>query len=257
MDRHESFLAVLARLEQWLASQHIPYAVFGSLAAAAWTGQGESLGFDRPGARHPAERVPDIDLLVSRASLAQVRAYADAARCGQFPVAIDTFWAECWIDFRPGQQFSYLTHRQVRVPVPTALFTPSGALLCGQPVSALDPRVLLSLYQVAGPARRKDAPRIAALTAALASGTLASRFTGNDCQGFAAFRAARRRRHPAFFAAKHAWVALLDVLPAAVSQALLRRVQQPANQVFRTLNRRQARHSAQWQEQAGPQPEVI
>ena len=98
---------------------------------------------------------------------------------------------------------------------------------------------------------------IAALTAALASGALASRFTGNDCQGFAAFRAARRRRHPLFFAAKHAWVALLDVLPAAVSQALLRRVQQPANEVFRTLNRRHRRQSAQRQEQASLQPEVI
>jgi hypothetical protein len=75
--------------------------------------------------------------------------------------------------------------------------------------------------------------------------------------GFAAFRAARRRRHPVFFAAKHAWVALLDMLPAAAWQALLRRVQQPANQVFRTLNRRHGRHSAQRQEQAGPQPEVI
>jgi hypothetical protein len=257
MDRHESFLAVLASLEQWLASQHIPYAVFGSLAAAAWTGQGGSLDFDRPGARHPAERVPDIDLLVPRASLARVRAYAAAVRCGQFPVGIDTFWAECWIDFRPGQQYSCLTHRRVRVLVPTALFTPSRALLSGQPVSALDPRVLLHLYQIAGPARRKDASRIAALTAALASGTLASRFTDCDCRAFAAFRTARRRRHPVFFAAKHAWVALLNVLPAVVSQVLLRRVQQPANQVFRILNRRQGRQSAQRQEQPGLKPEVI
>ena len=37
MDRRQSFLACLAQLEQWLASQQIPYAVFGSVAAAAWT----------------------------------------------------------------------------------------------------------------------------------------------------------------------------------------------------------------------------
>jgi hypothetical protein len=34
MDRHESFLAVLACLEQWLASQHIPYTVCRSASTA-------------------------------------------------------------------------------------------------------------------------------------------------------------------------------------------------------------------------------
>jgi hypothetical protein len=57
MARRLSFLACLGRLEQWLGAQQIPYAVFGSVAAAAWTGQGASLDFDRPGARDPAERI--------------------------------------------------------------------------------------------------------------------------------------------------------------------------------------------------------
>jgi hypothetical protein len=61
-------------------------------------------------------------------------------------------------------------------------------------------------------------------------------FTEEDCRTFAAFRQARRRRYPLFFMAKHAWVILVDTLPPAMSQALTRRVQQPANQVFRTLN---------------------
>lgn len=63
MDRRSSFSACLARLEQWLASEQIPYAVFGSVAAAAWTDQGMSLDFDRRGSVtsskyrvHPAAR---------------------------------------------------------------------------------------------------------------------------------------------------------------------------------------------------------
>jgi len=77
-----SFLACLSGLEQWLGAAQIPYAVFGSVAAAAWIDQGTSLDFDRPGAREPAERIPDIDLLVPRASLDRVKGYARAARRG-------------------------------------------------------------------------------------------------------------------------------------------------------------------------------
>ena len=95
MDRRQSFLACLTQLEQWLSSQQIPYAVFGSVAAAAWTDCGASLDFDRPGAHHPADRIPDIDLIVPRNSLASVEGYARVARRGEFPVSIDTFWSEC------------------------------------------------------------------------------------------------------------------------------------------------------------------
>ncbi len=126
------FLAALARLERWLAWQQIPYAVFGSVAACAWIDQGSSLDFDRPGARDPAERLPDIDVLVPRASIAAVKSHAAAVRRDTAPVRIDTFWAECWIDFRPEAECSYLTHRAVRLAVPTGLFTPRTASLLGQ-----------------------------------------------------------------------------------------------------------------------------
>jgi hypothetical protein len=171
MDRRLLFLGCLRRLEQWLASEQIPYAVFGSLAATAWTDRGVSLNFDRSGARDPAERIPDVDLLVPRARLDKVGRYADMARRSEFPVSIDTFWSECWIDVRPGSQVSYLTHRAVRIPVRTELFTPSAASLLGQEITALDPRTLLHMYGTVGVARRKDGPRISALADALATGT--------------------------------------------------------------------------------------
>jgi hypothetical protein len=61
---------------------------------------------------------------------------------------------------------------------------------------------------------------------------------------FTAFRLARRGRYPVFFAAKHAWVVLVDRLPPGISQALTHHVQQPANNVFRSLTGL-SRHKAQ------------
>jgi hypothetical protein len=231
------FLAALTRLERWLTSEAIPYAVFGSVAAAAWTDHGTSLDFSRP-ARDPAERMPDIDLLVPRASLTTVQHYARAVRRGRFPVSIDMFWAECWIDFRPDEEHSYLTHRRVRLPVPTVLFTPCTAPVLGQDITVLDPRILLHLYGTVGVVRRKDAPRIAALAQVIASGTGPSRFSDQECQAFTSFMLARTRRYRCFFAAKRAWTILLDTLPPGLAQALRHHVQVPADDVFRLINRR-------------------
>jgi hypothetical protein len=242
-DRRPVFLASLQRLEQWLTAEQIPYVVFGSVAAAAWIDHGASLEFDRPGARHPAERIPDIDLLVPRARLDQVKRYARAARHGALPVSIDTFWSECWIDYRPDSPLSYLTHRKIRIPAPTELLTPSTASLLGQQIAALDPRTLLHIYGTVGVTRQKDAPRIAALTQALASGALTSRFTAQDYQAFDTFMLARRRRYPLFFAAKRAWVTLTDALPPRASQLLTHHVQLRANGLYRMLSSRQDRRS--------------
>ena len=246
------------RLEQWLVAAQIPYAVFGSVAAAAWIDQGTSLDFDRPGARHPVESIPDIDLLVPRASLDRVKRYARAARGSDFPVSIDTFWSECWIDFRPGSQLSYLTHREVRVP--------GAALSCSLLLQrrCWDSRSLCSTRgrcctctTPSALTRRKDAPRITALTEALATGTLASRFTGQEYQAFGSFMLARRRRYPLFSAAKRAWVMFTDALPPRASQALTHHVQLRANAVFRMLNRRQGRRLRRCHRQAGAQPYVV
>lgn len=239
-----AFLDALARLERWLADERIPYVIFGSIATSAWTDQGASLDFDRRGARHPAERIPDIDLLIPRASLHAVEGYARTVRRGEFPVSIDTFWAECWIDFRPGAECSYLTHGKIRLPVRTELFTPRIAFLLGQGVTVLDPHTLLHMYGAVGVVRRKDAPRISKLTEAIASGAAAAPFTGQDCQVFSSFMLARKRRHPVFFAAKHAWVALLDALPPGISHTLNHHVQLRANHVFRLINRHQCRGPA-------------
>jgi hypothetical protein len=191
------------------------------VAAAAWTDHRISLDFDRPGARHPFERIPDIDLLVPRSSLHKAKRYAQAARCGEFPVSIDMFWSECWIDFRPGSRFSDLTHHKVRIAVLTELFAPSTVSLLGQGVSAVDPRVLLHMYGTVGVTRRKDVPRTTALTAALSSGALASRFDDYDCGAFTSFMTARSRRYLLFFAVKRSWCCPTRCRPACLRHSTI------------------------------------
>jgi hypothetical protein len=80
-------------------------------------------------------------------------------------------------------------------------------------------------------------PRIAGLARIVGSGLAATRFTEEDYQAFSGFMLARQRRYPLFFAAKHAWVILLDALPPVVSQVLTHHVQLRVNQGFRLLNR--------------------
>ena len=244
-DTPRQFLDKLANLEQRLEDKQVPYALFGSLAASAYIDQGQSLDFNRPHAHEPTERVPDIDLLVPRASLERIKPYIDDVRHSDFPVKIDTFWAESWIDLRPDAEYSYLTHREVRLPVRTELFSPCKARLLGQEITTLDPRTLLGLYGTVGVLRKQDVPRITGLIKAIASGAAPSRFTEQDCKVFDDFMHARKRRYPVFMASKRAWVGLLDTLPQPASRALKHHVQLRANEVFRTMNRRQGREPDQ------------
>jgi hypothetical protein len=232
-------METLGKLERWLEHKNVAHAIFGSVAVSAYIDQGGSLDFDRPHAHDPTERMPDIDLLVPRDSLETIKPYIQEIRHGNFPVSIDTFWTECWIDWRPSAQASYLTHKQLRLPVPTELFSPCKARLLGQEITTLDPRTLLHMYGAVGVFRKQDVPRIIGLTEVIESGDAASRLTEKDCRVFGVFMQARKDRYPLFFASKRAWVGLLDALPPVASRALKHHVQLRANEVFRKVNRQQ------------------
>lgn len=149
------FTAALAGVQQRLRAEGIPFVIIGSLACAAWTGQDALARFDRPGA-FGTRRYPDIDMLVPRAAVAAVARHARGAR-SSFPVAVDLSGASCFIDLRPGSDVSYLTHRRLRFPVPSRLFTPCPARAAGTGVTTIDPRVLLHAFgTVGGIIRRKD-----------------------------------------------------------------------------------------------------
>lgn len=221
LNRRE-FLTGLDRLQDWLHASRIPFVIVGSLAVAAYTGDSQRLDFSREHAHDPTQRVPDIDLLVPRTALPLVHPYALAARTrARVPVHVDTFMAETYLDLRPGEQWSYLTHRALRMPASTALFAPRRAMLLGHELVTIDPRVLLHTVATVHPViRKKDAPKIAELAEAIRSGRAVTDFSDRDCRVFARFMEMSWERYPMFMAATGVWKRTLDALPPGAAQAL-------------------------------------
>jgi hypothetical protein len=152
----------------------------------------------RPPGEHPAPDAPERGTSDDRS---RVQSYADNLRNSDFPVKVET--VDGYTDFRPDAEYSYLTHRQLRFPVPTALFAPRKASLLGQEITTIDPRTLLHMFgTIGGVIRKKDVPKIVGLADAIKSGKAVSRFSERDCEVFSRYMVARKRQYPAFIATK-------------------------------------------------------
>jgi hypothetical protein len=233
-----AFTAALADLQQWLRTEGFPFVIVGSLACAAWTGQDSLARFSRPGGLGRAQRYPDVDVLVPRTAVAAVMRYSRTARSGPFPVGVDVSGAACFIDLRPGCGMSYLTHRRLRFPVPTKLFTPCPARVAGTEIMAADPRVLLHTFgTLGGIIRRKDAVKVTALTSALEAGTAVSRFTERDCAVFAEFIAERDRRYPHYRTFVRLVDELLETAPTGAASSIRYFVMPAAKATVAKMNR--------------------
>jgi hypothetical protein len=233
-----SFLAAVDRMEQWLNERRIPHALIGSLAVSAYVDEGRAADFDRPHAYNPTQRMPDIDLLVPRSKLDTVRRYADRVQRSDFPVNIDTGAAGGYIDFRPAAEHSYLTHRRLMLPVRSQLFEPRRAVLLGQEITTIDPRVLLHTFgTIGGVVRQKDVPKIVGLAEAIGSGKAPSRFTERDCEVFSRYLVARKRQYPTFIALKGTWEGVMDVLPPKAEGVVKHHLTPAAHHLMGRLNR--------------------
>jgi hypothetical protein len=238
-ENRREFLAGLDRMQDWMRARQIPFVIVGSLAVAAHTGNFQRLDFSRQHAHDPTQRVPDIDLLVPRAALPAVHAYALAARAhARMPIHIDTFMAETSLDLRPMEQFSYLTHRTMCLPIESAMFGPRPAMLLDHELVTIDPRVLLHSIATGHPViRKKDVANIVGLADAIRSGRAVSNFSERDCEVFSRFIAASWQRYPMFMAATSAWKRTLDALPPRASQALRSRLLPGIQRTVGALNR--------------------
>lgn len=235
------FTAALAALQQWLRTEEIPFVIIGSLACAAWTGQDSLARFTRPGGLSRTQRYPDIDVLVPRTAVTTVIRHARTTLSSTFPVAVDVSGASCFIDLRPDSDVSYLTHRQLRYPVPSRLFTPCPASVAGTGIIALDPRVLLHTFgAIGGVVRRKDAVKVAALAAVLETGAVASLFTEQDCAVFAAFTTERDRRYPHYRGFVRLVDELLEAAPPGVASSIRSVVMPAAKATVAAMNRTRA-----------------
>jgi hypothetical protein len=240
------FLAAVQQLQDWLERQHIPFAVFGSVGVAAHLDQGASLDFHRAHAYDPTQQIPDIDLLVPRSALDRVQARAGQLRNETFPIKVDTVGSQVYIDLRLDEPYSYLTHRKINFPVRSTLFAPQSANLLGGQIQTLDPYTLLHtlLGTIGGGAlRKKDVPKIEALSAAIASGAVLTRFTEHDMRVFGQYQALREQHYPVFVRSKQAWETLLGNLPPRMSNAVKHYVSPSAQRMMGKMNRSQARDS--------------
>lgn len=204
-ERREKFLDALARMDAWMDSEGVAYRVIGSLAVAA---------------------------------------YAASARDADLPIKLDTVAAEVYIDFRPANKKSYLTHRKLMFPVPTALLEPRGARLLGQEIETIDPRTLLHTFgTIGGVVRPKDVPKMIRLAEAIGSGQAVSRHSEEGCEVFDRFMVARKQQSPVFIATKTSWEGVLDVLPPKAAGTLKHRLSPAAQRVMGQINRTGGRDS--------------
>ncbi|GAA1663154.1 hypothetical protein GCM10009745_00990 [Kribbella yunnanensis] len=235
-ETREKFLIELDRIQTWLKNERVPFAVVGSLAVSAYTDQGASIDFNRPGAYDLAQRMPDVDLLIPRDQAAKVGAFAESLKNQPFPVTIETINA--YIDYRPESERSYLTHRQLQFPVRSELFEPRQARLLGQELTTLDPRTMLHTFgTVGGVIRKKDVPKMVALAEAIKDGRAESRFSERDCEVFSQYMVARKRQYPVFIATKQAWEGALEAMPKKAAQAIKHHILPAAHQTMAKLNR--------------------
>jgi hypothetical protein len=153
-NNQELFLENLTGTQEWLEENGIDHRLIGSVATSAYIdppGQ-TSLDFNREGAFTPDQKVPDIDLIVPRDRLDEVRNYRDS----QKNVKLGLAFPSRFIDFRPDENESYLTYRKSKIPVASKSFRPVIRKLIGVPVTTVSPNSLLNIHKMLGTVRDKD-----------------------------------------------------------------------------------------------------
>lgn len=164
--RKEAFLETLANVQEELDGKGIDYRVIGSLASHAYLDSPSTeitpLNYDRPGAACPDQKVPDIDLIVPRADLVEARKIRTKALTGIQPVKVGVAIPTTDIDFRPGESESFLTHKDITLPVDSDLFrVQEDVSLEGVPIKTMPIDTLAHTYGTfVGRVRQKDMPII-------------------------------------------------------------------------------------------------
>lgn len=188
----EFFAANLHNLQQNLNEQSIDYRIIGSVAAQAILEDkvGQPVRFDRPGAIKSYQAMPDIDIIVPRKNLEEVRDIRERVLASGGP-KIGLANATGEIDFRPDEERSFLTHKDISIPVDNRILRPEMGDFNGVNVRTLSPEALLQTYGTfGGYIREKDMANIKALVRAQDS------YSVEDSEPFRDFRKLRRQVSP-------------------------------------------------------------
>lgn len=195
------FVQKLTQTQEWLRSENIEYRVIGSVATSAFLDiKGtSSLNFTRRGARGFYQRMPDIDMIVPMKDYPKVKLYRDSLEKDlDFPIGVEILPSICHFDFRPTENISYITHRNLFIPFSTELFGSFNIEFLGESLVTVDPRTLFHTYvTLGGMLRPKDWPKAMQLARLIRSQHI-SRFNEVDMEPFHTFLSERSRLYPSY-----------------------------------------------------------
>lgn len=167
--RKNAFLNTLADTQKEFIRKGIDFRIIGSLASHAYLEPEieavAPLCYNRKGVATADQLVPDIDLIVPRADLPAAREIRKKTIHGHLPVKLGLAIPTTEIDFRPTEDVSFLTHKNIALPVDNELFRIEEEVqLDEQPIQTIPLDTLIHTYGTfGGRVRGKDLPVLKAL----------------------------------------------------------------------------------------------
>jgi hypothetical protein len=220
----QDFSDRLGELQQDLDNLGVDFRIVGSLGTAAYLDpEGESINFDRPCAITADQKLPDVDIVVPRHQIETTRSYREQLinRQGSAAIKIGLAASSSTVDFRPGEETSYLTCKSVRVPFSTELFEPRNLRLMDGKVRTVDANTLFHTYQTfGGMLRPKDVPRALGL-ARLVRDNPDDYHTEPELAAFHSFISERRIHHPVSSGLERTMNGILTRLHPAVKNSMI------------------------------------
>lgn len=161
----ESFAENLTEVESWFTRKGIEHRVIGSLATSAYVDgpEGTGLNFCRPHTVQPQDRVPDIDIIVPRADLPEVRRYRQQLLQSESPVGLGLSFPSRFVDYRPDREDSFLVAGRESLAVPSSTFEAVNKPLLTTELTTISPATLYYTHLMVGIIREKDAAKVQAL----------------------------------------------------------------------------------------------
>jgi|SRR6266550_2112619 len=210
------FVECLEKTQAWLLGEGIDYRIVGSVAVSAYTNSESN--FNRPYAFADHQRIPDIDLITPRDRVPDTRRYHTELLKTDFPVFLGIVPAIAEVDFRPDEQYSYLRHKKLTVPIKTQVFDAQQVKFDDAEVTTVNPVTLRGLYENgAWLGKQKDKAARASLTEVIEA---EYSYDPADYAAFQEYIAKRKQQYPGFLLGKLAVEKTLAALPPLLASVI-------------------------------------
>lgn len=164
----EAYFEAVDYVHHELDARDIDFRVVGSLASHALIrsagGEPSPLRFQRPYAIEASQALPDIDIIVPRENYGDLKQMREELAEAEISVSLGLAASRTEIDFRPGEDASYLTHGETQFRVSNEVMQPQYLPVGTTWVRTLSLDTHLHTYGTfGGLIRRKDLATVKAL----------------------------------------------------------------------------------------------